>query len=178
MSTKVADHHTAIHEAGHTVAHIRLGLEHDGANIIRVDGRLGAAKGEGKGHVWDKGGAESVVLAFCSGYAAMVAVGCTEFEALAGTEDDFEQAGELIAEWVLPGDIEAWQARAVDLMCRHENMAAVALIAEHLLQRKRLDGDYCDVLVEVSDGAATKADLARYLALREHIEQDLESKRA
>ena len=30
-------HHTAIHEAGHAVAHVRLGLGHDGAHIIPTE---------------------------------------------------------------------------------------------------------------------------------------------
>lgn len=172
MSTDINDRHTAIHEAGHTVAHIRLGMEHDGADIIRVDGRLGAAKGEGKKHVWDENGAESVVLACCAGYAAMIAAGHTEDEALSGVYKDFEEAGEVITAWALPGSIEDWQARAVDLMRRPENVAAVALIAEHLLQRKCLDGDYCDVLVELADGETNEAEFARYLAFRERAEQD------
>lgn len=159
----------AIHEAGHAVAHVRLELEHDGADIVRADGRLGAARGEGIEHVFDRSGAERVTLALCAGYGAMVAAGYNDDQARAGTDggakSDFELARELIEKWLLPG-LDEWLVRAVDLMRAPENVAAVALVAKHLSQHERLDGDYVDVLVELADGNATEAEFARYLALR------------
>jgi len=68
---------------------------------------------------------------------------------------------------VLPDDLEAWLAQAVELMRRPENVAAVALLAEHLLRHKTLDGDYLGVLVELADGNCTEAEFARHLQLRE-----------
>ena len=120
----------AIHEAGHAVAHVRLGLDHDGANIIPdEDGQLGGAAGEGQEHVEGERGAKHVVLAFCAGYAALVAAGHAEDTARVGADDDFEQAREVIDSWGLPGGFESWQAQAVELMSRPENVAAVALVA-------------------------------------------------
>lgn len=158
---------TAIHEAGHAVAHVRLALEHAGAHIIPDGVRLlGAAIGEGQEHVYDKSKAERVVVAFCAGYAALVAAGYVDEMARTGADDDFDQACQLIEFWGLTGDIAAWQAQAVQLMRQPENMAAVDLVSKHLLQRERLDGDFVGVLVELADGDATDADFARYLQIR------------
>ena len=158
-------HHTAIHEAGHAVAHVRLGLGHDGAHIIpnEEDGTLGGALGEGAKQVWDKDGAEPVVLSFLAGYAALVAAGVSVSVARRGADQDFEEAEEVISFWGLHGDIEVWLARSVELMRRPENLAAVALVAEHLLQRRRLPFDYVGVLVDMADGNVTEADFARFL---------------
>lgn len=157
---------TAIHEAGHAVAHVRLRLDHAGADIIPRGDQLGGAAGEGINQVWDKAGAGPVAIAMCAGYAARIAAGHSDAEALEGTGQDFEEAQYLIDFWCLADDIEAWKRRAVELMCEPSNKAAVALVAEHLLEHKRLDGDFVDVLVEVADGDATEADLARYLQFR------------
>lgn len=158
---------TAIHEAGHAVAHVRLSLSHDGAHIIpNRDGLLGAAAGEGPEHIDDSHTAESVVIACCAGYAALVAAGHADEAARSGADDDFEQACQVIESWSLPGGIRAWQDRAVALMREPENVAAVALVAEHLMQHERLDGDYVDVLVEMADGAISEGEFAQYLQLR------------
>ena len=158
---------TAIHEAGHAVAHVRLGLDHEGAHIVADgNGLLGAATGEGQAHVWNTAGAERVVLAFCAGYAALVASGGDHGQAVDGTGDDFEQAQELIDFWGLAGDLAVWQRRAVELMRKPENLAAVALVARHLQERKRLDGELVDVLVSVADGETTEEEFETYLAYR------------
>lgn len=159
---------TAIHEAGHAVAHIRYGIDHNGATIVSDPDRglLGAAAALGADSVWDKAAAESQVIAFCAGYAALVAAGCPPDAAVEGADDDFAQATELLEFWGLEGALQDWQARTVEVMQRPENVAAVSLLARHLLERKTLDGDHCEVLVEVADGVSTEADLARYLVMR------------
>ncbi len=159
---------TAIHEAGHAVAHCRLSIEHDGAHIVPDDeaGLLGAAIGAGIRHVWSEPEAQSMVIAFCAGYGALIAAGYPDDVAIAGTDDDFGQAQQLLSFWSLSGHLDDWKARAVQLMRKPENVAAVALVARHLLDRERLDGEFVDVLVEVADGESTEADLHRYLMMR------------
>ena len=166
--------HTAIHEAGHAVAHVRLEIDHDGASIAPdpEKGRLGYALGHGQEGVWDERSAENMVLAFCAGYAALIAVGCADNVARCGANDDFEQAQELMVFWGLAGSLDTWQEKVVELMRQPENVAAVALVAKHLLQRKRLDGGVVDVLVEVADGHATEAEFERYLTMRRSIGQE------
>ena len=58
------------------------------------------------------------------------------------------------------------KTRAVHLLIKPENIAAVRRVADELLIRETLDGDVVQVLIEVSDGFATEADLERYLLMR------------
>ena len=153
---------TAIHEAGHVVAHIRLNIEYGHVTIAPKGDTLGAATAAGQEHVWKKEDAGPMVIAFCAGYAAMIAAGYSEEDARRGCDDDFEQAAELLDYWGLPDGLEAWQPRAVELMRSPENVSAVALFAEHLLRHERLEADYLDVLIELADGAITEADFAHY----------------
>lgn len=162
------ERHTAIHEAGHAVAYIRLNLDHGGAEIVPKEeaGTLGSAAGEGLEHVWDKEQAGPAVLALCAGYAALAAAGHGDDVARGGTDSDFESAEHLIDFWALSGTLEDWMARAVVLMSSPENVAAVAKVAEHLLEHKRLDGDYIAVLVELADGDCTEQEFKQYLQNR------------
>lgn len=171
-----ADHATAHHEAGHAVAHIRLGIEQLSATIApkAVPGgrRLGAVIAEGVQQVWNKEQAAPMVIAFGAGYAALVAAGHGDHEARDGADDDFDQAQYLIDFWGLPDTLDASLAQAVELMRRPENVAAVALVAEHLLKHKMLDADYLAVLVDLADGNTTEAEFARYLQLRSFAARD------
>ena len=66
--------------------------------------------------------------------------------------DDLEKAIGLAASWDLPGEIGAWKAQAVDLMCRRANVAAVALVAQHLLEHREMDADSVARLINIADG--------------------------
>ena len=159
---------TAIHEAGHAVAHVRLGLDHDGADIVPSEdtGALGGAAGEGVSQVWSRQRAEPGVLAFCAGYAALVAAGYAEGTAHLGTDDDFEQATNLIGYWDLDGTLADWKAKAVVLMSKPENVGAVRKVAEHLHLHTKLDGEYVAGLVDVADGETMEDEFAQYLHVR------------
>jgi hypothetical protein len=167
-----ADNTTAIHEAGHAVAHIRLGILQDRVTIEPKDGVLGSAMAEGAGNVWDAEAAANQAIAFCSGYAALVAAGHDQPTALAGADDDFEQTEYLISFWGLQGGIADWRNRAVELMAEPRNMAAVSLIAGHLEQEKTISGDVLDLLVDLSDGNCSQADFDRYMLLRASTRSD------
>lgn len=158
----------ALHEAGHALAHVRLLVDHDGAHILSDEeaGLLGAATGAGVRHVWGANEAKDMVIAFCAGNGALKAAGYPEEVALAGTGDDFEQAQDLLDFWGIAGDLSVWKDAAVELMRRPENVAAVALIAQNLLDRDRLDGELVEVLVNLADGEATEEDFQRYLLMR------------
>jgi hypothetical protein len=158
----------ATHEAGHAVAHVRQGLDHEGANIIPndADGTLGGAAGAGVGQVWQSDEAGPVVLAYCAGYAALVAAGYSDAEALRGTDQDFAEAESVITTWALPDGLEGWKTRAVEMMGRPENVAAVALVAQHLTERRVLSPDLLGALVELSDGEITADEFKQFLQLQ------------
>jgi hypothetical protein len=156
----------AIHEAGHSVAHCRLDLGMGFGIIKPTEEKLGSLSGEGVDHVYDSGGAEKMVLAYCAGYAAMKAAGKSEDEACRGCEDDFENAEQLISVWSLSGNLDDWKNRAVELMRKPENLRAVEVIAEKLIEFETIDSDHLMVLVEVADGVSTMEDYKRYLLFR------------
>ncbi len=157
---------TAIHEAGHAVAHKRLGIEQDFATIEPRGRTLGGVKAEGVHDVCNAGQARPQVLAYCAGYAALVAAGYTEAEATLGADDDFDNVNYLIESWLLNPSLEDWKAEAVLLMREPRNLSAVQVIARELLDKKRLDGDLLTVYLEFADGEATQADLDSYLLMR------------
>jgi hypothetical protein len=105
-------------------------------------------------------------LSLCSGYAAVLAAGHPENEALRGTSVDFEEAQELIGFWGLAGDLDKWKTDAVELMRRPENAAAVALVADHLLRCSHLDGDLIDVLLDLADGHMSQEEFEQFLQFR------------
>lgn len=160
----ISDMDVCIHEAGHVLAHIRLAIDHDGSSVIPTETSAGDAPSAGAHHVWNEVKAADMVIAYLAGYGAMVAAERSNPEA--GADDDFEQAECLLETWGLPGSLSEWKAKAVAFMRRSENVAAVRLIAANLNEHKRLDGDWCEVLVGVADGESSHDDLAQYLALR------------
>jgi hypothetical protein len=144
--------HIAIHIAGQAVARVRLGLAKDAIRINTRDGALGTAEGRSHVSVWDAGRAVPATIAYCSGYAALIAAGYCEHVAVFVAWDDLEKAIGLAASWDLPGEIGAWKAQAVDLMCRRANVAAVALVAQHLLEHREMDADSVARLINIADG--------------------------
>jgi hypothetical protein len=160
----------ARHEAGHAVANLRLGIDQERVTIVPNGGVGGSCVSAGSEAVWDERTARDMVLAYCAGYAALIAAGYSDADARVGCDDDFDHADELISTWQLPGDTQAWLVSAVELMRRPENVAAVTLVAEHLLRYKTLDVGYFEVLVDLADGNATEAQFAQYLQLRDLVE--------
>ncbi|HSI51853.1 MAG TPA: hypothetical protein VLA61_26600 [Ideonella sp.] len=157
---------TALHEAGHALAHVRLQIDQMRASIVPTDELQGAVLSNCD--VWTAAGAEDMAIADCAGCAALKAVGQADDAAAPGCDSDFESAESLADDWSLEGGLEGCKSRAVDLMSRPENLTAVALIAEHLLMHLTLDAEYTQVLVDVADGETTEEEFERYLSMRGH----------
>jgi hypothetical protein len=147
---------TAIHEAGHAVAHVRLGIFQDCVTITPLDPDLAGAVTAEDG-VWNPADAENQVLALYAGYAATVVAGIPELIAMRGCDDDFGKAEALIAKWGI-GSTEDLRHRAVLLMSQPENIKAVQLVARELLARQSLSSDLIFCLVDMADGEATAQD--------------------
>jgi hypothetical protein len=154
---------TAIHEAGHVVAMIRLGVEHAFATLVRSEDWAGYVQGEGRPE--KKSGAEAQTTAHCAGYAACVVAGFGEERASEGCGNDFDKAQDLIDFWQM-GSLTDWQTKAVEFMSRPENVRAVDILAAHLLKHTTLEAEYLSVLISVADGETTEAEFERYLIIR------------
>jgi hypothetical protein len=161
---------TAIHEAGHAVAHVRLQILQGSVSIEPMGQALGHVLAEGADSVWTREAAAGMVLAYCAGYAAVHAAGIPD-SAESGADSDFAHAEGLIEIWGLDGGLSEWQSKAVQMMSEPRNVKAVAVVADWLARHRRLDADLVDVLVDYADGEVAAGELERYVALRAAIAQ-------
>jgi hypothetical protein len=166
MSRSEKTHHTAIHEAGHAVAHVRLDIMQGAVSVLAQNGSLGRVSAEGVDHVEGRKEAENQAIAYCAGYAALVAAGIDEAIALRGTDDDLENVAVLIRQWLVGTSLDQWKSAAIEMMRMPRNIAAVNLLALELERRNHIDGDEIDVMVGFSDGDISAEQLVRYRALR------------
>jgi len=133
---------TAIHESGHSVAYCRLGIDQTRVCIVPGNGMEGYNLVSA--YVGDAVTALKHVLCALAGYGAAVA--------REGADTDFNTAAELISAWSLPGTLEEWTATAISFMTTDENIHAVELVTEALLEHETLEADYIGGLVERADG--------------------------
>lgn len=142
---------TALHEAGHAVAHVRL-LDALGNALISHISIVPNPDANTLGHMsaeddpCDASVAAATVTVLCAGYAALVAAGYEDKEARDGAWSDFERAQELIDAWKLD-PLEACMGKAVMLMLEDRNINAVRTVASEVLVKRRLDGDYIHALI-------------------------------
>ena len=154
---------TAIHEAGHAVAHVRLRLDMTWATIVprhfEESVTLGAVTGEGD--PWNASDAQAQVLAYCAGYAACVVAGWSDEHARSGTGDDFDKANQIIEFWALEG-LENWLTKSVELLSTPETVRAIHKIADELIIHKAIGGGYISILCDWADGDCTEDELEDY----------------
>jgi hypothetical protein len=159
---------TAIHEAGHAVAHRRLfGDRHFSWGIALVDNQDQEEQGAAGWNMSDYLGHEDeqttadLDVCLCAGYAAVVAAGFSEAEAAAGCDE--EDNGDFR---MVHGDLETAKAKALDLMREPENVKAVKRIADELLLRRRLHGDHVGLLLDLAFGEITEQFYLQLLSAR------------
>lgn len=157
---------TAIHEAGHAVAHRCLFVDRSfpwGMALVpeqdqEEQGMDGWNMIDRLGNDDDQSTADDDVVR-CAGYAAAVAAGFSEAEAEVGCyeedEFDFQQ---------VRGDLETAKAKAIDLMREPENVKAVKRIADELLLRRRLHGDHVGLLLDLAFGEITEQEYLQLLS--------------
>lgn len=159
--SKIEIRHVAIHEAGHTVARIRLGLGIHKTTIEPDEVSHGAAFGE---EAWGgQAASEKQVMVACAGYAACISAGFDETTATYGCEQDFAEAAELIEYWQ-SAPLSVWQHRTVDLMRKPENVHAVKLLSDVLMQHGAIGSEHSQVLVELVDGEILETDWLNFVA--------------
>jgi hypothetical protein len=158
---------TADYEAGYVVAHVRLGLGH---LSVRTGLNGNVTRRQEASFVADVNRAKLAAVAYCAGYAALIAAGYGEEEAGRFSRDDFGKANDLAAHWWnLKGDIAAWKKEAVELMRRPENVAAVALAAQRLLEHRKMDSDWVACVLAFLDGDMSQNEFDDYVRFREAL---------
>jgi hypothetical protein len=161
----------AIHKAGHAVAFARLfgdswrlrerlTIEPGGGERGRrvAEELTNVGSGESLGELLRD--FESDAVYACAGFAAVLVAGYSAPDAEGGCGSDFEAATHVSD---LP--LDEIKSKAVELLRRPENVAAVARLSHELLDCRTLDPIEVDMIIDVSDGLATEADLARCRAL-------------
>ncbi len=161
-------HHTAIHEAGHAVASIRLFPNGHGDTLtIQLDpdaGTTGHFRAEDVSFAEISVPEEEAETRFlnhavycCAGYGAVLAATQDIRSAETGCEPDFEESGRFLDEG---------KAKAAELMSRPENVQAVKYLADELLSFGALDWEQVVVAVSVPDGEATEQEYRDFLSIR------------
>jgi len=152
---------TAIHETGHLLSAIRLGLSPGVTTIVRNEdaGRAGGSEYEEtllRGDVSDheviatglprKEGIHSM-----AGVAALRLMGIFDLDSLQGADSDIEGAARLLGDM----SIEDYINEALDLLRSGTNPLALQLLAEQLLLHKTIGSGYAEQIVSVADGETT-----------------------
>lgn len=158
------DWRTAVHEAGHAVAHVRLASTFYLGNVTIIpDGhRAGCGQFE---ELWTESADDwrNEVVVLCAGYAAAVVFGHDRRTARHGARSDFDKASAIIAAWNMRPLREHIRV-AEKLIERPENRKAVRAIAEGLIEVRTVSGEWVEVVIEWSDGQISDEDYARFLS--------------
>lgn len=152
----------AIHEAGHAVASVLLGLGLQSVTIIPDDEALGRVVPLDDGpNEYDEGWddwLQAVAVSTLAGYEAERRVTTPEeFGTVGGVDDDWYKVGDYVLhlggptpsdQWVL---INRWPAEARVLLAR--NWHKVERVADELLLKGRLSGSDVALLCEATDAS-------------------------
>ena len=157
----------AIHEAGHGVSRLRLFPDQyfEDISIAQEEDSLGRLTLSFDTTVVprfssDEEGEDVFLrdaICACAGYAACVAAGYSQEQALSGCESDFERAGHRK---------ERACELALELMASGANVLAVRLLADKLLELTTVDHDHILILMQLTDGECSEAEYREYLDMR------------
>ncbi len=142
----------AIHEAGHAVAAIQLGLDGQdfGALTIEPKDYMNGRFEMREIRCHEEGRLRDMVVN-CAGYAALRTLGLPEDYASLGCGNDFEKAEHLIHAWGL-APIDHWKEVARALLALPDNLRAVEALADELLKAKTLQADEVEICIYNSLG--------------------------
>lgn len=151
---------TAIHEAGHALAHIRLGILQSKATIVPGDQSAGSVLAEDS--AFTEEAAADQIIALCAGYGALQIFGHDDEDSRAGAGSDFEKAEELIDFFDL-GNLEEWLQKTVEFVAAPKNKKAIEMLADGLMKHQTLGASYMDILVDYSDGEISESEWEHYV---------------
>ncbi|MBU2835959.1 hypothetical protein HF673_09320 [Acidithiobacillus thiooxidans] len=163
---------TAVHEAGHLLAAIRLKL-YPGTTTIIPNEEEGTA-----GHschdivefpadatdedIIASGMAQKLGIHSMAGAAALQLMGISEKDSLLGADSDIEAAMRLLGGL----GAEFYLDKALSLFHQENNPAALRLLAVQLLLHKTIGAGYAEQIVDVADDEATMAEIDEAIAIQ------------
>jgi hypothetical protein len=153
---------TALHEAGHAVAAIQLGVDGQDYGFVTV-----IPQGNINGSFSISEISDSIsdihrdIIINCAGYGALRALGYSESFASIGCGDDFAKSKILIKKYsLLP--LNHWKDQAISLLSLPKNTRAVKAVADNLLQHKTLGPIYTQITVKAATGLLSSIEFQQY----------------
>jgi len=153
---------TAIHEAGHAVAAIQLGIDgqdYGWVTIIPKEHMNGSFSMREMGTTPSE--VQNDLVINCSGYGALRAAGYNKNFACTGCSDDFNKAEKLISDFSLPS-LDHWKCLATNLLSLPENARAVKAVADCLMQHKELGPGYTEITVMGAMGLMSAVEVDQF----------------
>jgi hypothetical protein len=154
--------HTALHEAGHAVAAVQLGLDgqdYGSVTIIPSETMNGSFSMSALGSTVCE--AQRDIVISCAGYGALRALGYPEHFASTGCGEDFSVAETLIRRWSLP-PIDYWKDLTTQLFVLHENAQAVKDVAKNLIKYKTNGPEFIHITVGVAIGLLSQLEVEKF----------------
>ena len=153
---------TALHEAGHAVAAIQLGVDLQDYGFVTI-----IPQGNMNGSFNIREISDSIsdihrdIIINCAGYGALRALGYSKSFASIGCGDDFAKSKILIKKYsLLP--LNHWKEQAISLLSLPKNTRAVKAVANNLLQHKTLGPIYTQIVVEAATGPLSSIEFQQY----------------
>ncbi len=143
---------TAYHEAGHALTALHFGFIVGTVSIVPDEGRLGHASNEGpwawkEPEDWERAMREEIIVLY-AGEAAVALI--NEENAEEGTGSDQEQIDEYAHILVLD-DAELGKLKAESYALVQQLRQQIKIVAEMLLEHKRVTGDDIEVLLDTGN---------------------------
>jgi hypothetical protein len=158
---------TALHEAGHAVSAIQLGIDGQDFGVVTIvpEGLKNGSFSMREMCCTDLEIQRDIVVN-CAGYGALRALGYPESIACIGCGDDFGKAEKLIEGWLL-SPLDHWKDQATQLLSIPENALAVSRVSAELLKHKTLGPEYITILVMASTGIVSQLELDQFKMIRD-----------
>lgn len=155
IETLKTEQRTALHEAGHAVAAIQLGLDLQDIGSVTVVPKAqmngSFSINEMQSNIFE---VHRDIVINCSGYGALRALGFPEDYACTGCDDDFDKSEILIANWKLTS-LNYWKNLATKFLSIPKNASALQVVADSLIKYKILGPEYTQILIRAELGLYT-----------------------
>ena len=139
-------------------------MEFGPVTVVQDGGKVGAMAAPGLDHVYDPDHAQKQIYAFSAGYAAMIAAGYDEKQAMEGAWSDFDAVEILIERWGFSRTVEEWKAEVMEMMRELRNVQAVSKLAIELMEVGTMEWDTAGLCIDAADGLLSEEEFRQSMA--------------